>query len=461
MLTALICNWRKSAEFLIVAPTIEVAQNSFRPAYDMIRNDPELAAILHPQEHYQTITHKTTRATLKVIAADNEAVSGKKAVGVLIDEMWLFGKRPNAESMFREATGGLASRPEGFVIYLTTQSDEPPAGIFRQKLNYFRDVRDGKIKDPRSLPVLYEFPQAMLDAKLYENPDYFYITNPNLGASVDPEFLTDEMTKAVSAGAQSLSGFYAKHLNLEMGIGLRSDRWPGVEYWASRADPTLTYEEVLNRSEVVVVGIDGGGLDDLFGLAVLGRETGGGKWLLWSHAWCHDGVLERRKSIASRLRDFANAGELTIVDDRLGDLDGIVEIVREVQDRGLLGAVAVDPAGLGELVDALASLDVSSAEGNLIGVGQGYRLMNAIKTAERRLATGTLWHGGSSLMSWAVANIKLEPTATAVRATKQNAGDAKIDPIMAAFNAIDVLSTNPGGASIYNSAERSEGLLVL
>ncbi len=461
MLTALIRNWRKSAEFLIVAPTIEVAQNSFKPAYDMIRNDPELAAILHPQEHYRTITHKTTRATLKVIAADNEAVSGKKAVGVLIDEMWLFGKRPHAESMLREATGGLASRPEGFVVYLTTQSDEPPAGIFRQKLNYFRDVRDGKIKDPRSLPVLYEFPQAMLDAKLYENPDYFYITNPNLGASVDPEFLTDELTKAVSAGAQSLSGFYAKHLNLEMGIGLRSDRWPGVEYWASRADPTLTYEEVLNRSEVVVVGIDGGGLDDLFGLAVLGRETGGGKWLLWSHAWCHDGVLERRKSIASRLRDFANAGELTIVDDRLGDLDGIVEIVREVQDRGLLGAVAVDPAGLGELVDALASLDVSAADGNLIGVGQGYRLMNAIKTAERRLATGTLWHGGSSLMSWCTANLKIEPTATAIRATKQNAGDAKIDPIMAAFNAIDVLSTAPLGASIYNSAERSEGLLVL
>ncbi len=461
MLTALIRNWRKSAEFLIVAPTIEVAQNSFKPAYDMIRNDPELAAILHPQEHYRTITHKTTRATLKVIAADNEAVSGKKAVGVLIDEMWLFGKRPHAESMLREATGGLASRPEGFVVYLTTQSDEPPAGIFRQKLNYFRDVRDGKIKDPRSLPVLYEFPQAMLDAKLYENPDYFYITNPNLGASVDPEFLTDEMTKAVSAGAQSLSGFYAKHLNLEMGIGLRSDRWPGVEYWASRADLELTYEEVLNRSEVVVVGIDGGGLDDLFGLAVLGREVGGGKWLLWSHAWCHDGVLDRRKSIASKLRDFANAGELTIVDDRLGDLDGIVEIVREVQDRGLLGAVAVDPAGLGELVDALASLDVSASDGNLIGVGQGYRLMNAIKTAERRLATGTLWHGGSSLMSWCTANLKIEPTATAIRATKQNAGDAKIDPIMAAFNAIDVLSTAPLGASIYNSAERSEGLLVL
>ena len=443
MITALLRNWRKSAEFIIVAPTIEVANNSFYPARDMVRAEPELAALLHVQEHYRTITHKTTHATLKVIAADNEAVSGKKAVGVLIDELWLFGKRPNAENMLREATGGLASRPEGFVIYLTTQSDEPPAGIFKQKLQYFRNVRDGVIVDPRSLPVLYEYPQAMLDAEAYRDPANFYIPNPNLGASVDPEFLTDTYEQAKYAGNASLAGFFSKHLNVELGIGIRGDRWPGAEHWAKQADRTLTYHSILDRSEVIVVGIDGGGLDDLFGLSVLGRDKQTKDWLCWSHAWCHIGVLDRRKAIASKLMDFSKAGELTIVDDRLDDITEIVEIVSEVKSRGLLAAVAVDPAGLGELVDAMDSIGVTLENKKLVGIGQGFRMMNAIKTAERRLANGTLRHSGSGLMAWCVANIKLEATATAIRATKQHAGDAKIDPAMAMFDACDLLSMNP------------------
>ena len=442
MLTALIIGWRKEEELLILAPTIEVAGNSFKPAAAMVRADPELDALMLVQDHYRTITHRVNKSSLKVVAADTDTVSGKKAGRILIDELWVFGKRPNADAMLREATGGLVSRPEGFVIYLTTQSDAPPAGVFKDKLDYARDVRDGRIKDNRFLPVIYEFPQKMLDSEAYMDPANFYVTNPNLGRSVSQDWLEREMGKELAKDATTRATFLAKHLNVEIGMNLRANRWPGADFWARRGKD-LDLNTVLDRSEVVVVGVDGGGLDDLFGLAVLGRDRETKDWLAWCHAWCHDGVLERRKGIAARLRDFEREGSLTIVDDELADISAIVEIVDEVKRRDLLAAVAADPAGLGELIDALAGIGVTPEDGQVIGAPQGYAMMNAIKTAERKLANGTLWHDGSALMSWAVGNIKIEPTATAIRATKANAGDAKIDPAMALFDAVTVMSRNP------------------
>ena len=111
MLTELICGWRESDENLILAPTIEVAGNSFKPACDMIRADEELDALLHIQEHIRLITNRVTKATLKVVAADSATVSGKKGSRVLVDALWLFAKKVTADAMFREATGGQVSRP--------------------------------------------------------------------------------------------------------------------------------------------------------------------------------------------------------------------------------------------------------------------------------------------------------------------------------------------------------------
>lgn len=92
-ITFLLRNWRHSAEALILAPTIEVAGNSSSRPGNMIKASEELGEYLHVQDHIRTITHKHTGATLKVVAADNETVSGKKASLVIIDEFWLFGKR--------------------------------------------------------------------------------------------------------------------------------------------------------------------------------------------------------------------------------------------------------------------------------------------------------------------------------------------------------------------------------
>jgi len=451
MLTALILNWRASGEFIILAPTKEIADNSYLPIRDMVGADEELKALLKVQDHLRTVTHRQTNATLKVVAADSETVSGKKAIGVFIDELWVFGKRANAEAMLREATGGLASRPEGFIIWATTQSDAPPAGVFRQKLMYARKVRDGEIVDKSFLPVLYEFPKAMLDAGEHRDFSNAYITNPNLGLSVDEPFIERGYAQAQLDGEESFRGFLAKHLNVEIGLALLSDRWAGADFWEQQASELChALDDLLERCEVIDVGVDGGGLDDLLGLAAIGRETGTRRWLTWTHAWAHPSVLERRKSEAPRIRDFAKDGHLTLV-ERIGDdIEDVAQLVARVEQAGLLDKVGLDPAGVGAILDALEAAEIPRDK--IDGISQGWRLGGAIKTAERKLAEGTLLHGGQPLMAWCCGNARVEPRGNAILITKQASGSAKIDPLMALFNAVTLMALNPeakGGMDNY------------
>jgi phage terminase large subunit-like protein len=443
MVTALIRNWRQSSEILILAPTKEVADNAYKPASDMIRADPILKDMMHVQDHYRTIKHRKTGATLKVVAADNDTVSGKKAAFVLVDELWLFGKKENADAMLREATGGLVSRPEGFVIYLSTQSDAPPAGVFKQKLEYYRSVRDGVIDDPKSLGVLYEFPRQMVEKEEYLQPENFYITNPNMGRSVSKEWLEDELRKVLSGDGDTKQVFLSKHLNVEIGLNLRADRWPGANYWEGGASE-LTLEALLDRSEVVTVGIDGGGLDDLFGLAVIGRDKNTRDWLCWTKAWAHDDVLTRRKDIASALADFAKDQDLVICSDALKPLTDAATIVEKVKASGLLPdvhGVGLDPFGIGALVDELSTRGI---EGDVLtAIRQGAALSPASWGIEIKLKNRTFWHSGSRLMNWCVGNAKTEVRGGAVLITKQTAGRAKIDPLVAVFNAAILMSRNP------------------
>jgi phage terminase large subunit-like protein len=452
MVTAAIMNRRPEAELLLIAPTKEIADISFRQASGMIKADPELAVLFHAQRHIRTITHLTTGAMIQIKAADTDAITGVKATFILIDETHVFASKPRAADVFVELRGALAARPDGFIVQITTQSKVPPAGVFAKELRKAREVRDGKRKLPL-LPVLYELPERMMQDQAWKDPANFRLVNPNMGRSVNVAFLTREMDTAEQDGPDQMALFASQHLNVEIGLGLRSDGWAGALLWQGATEKGITFEAILERCEVVVVGVDGGGADDLLGLAVLGRERETRDWLLWGKAWAQKIVLQRRKALAPTLEGFSAAKELTFVDEPGPEVDEIADLVAQIDEAGILAAVGLDPMGIGEVVDALADRGISGND-RVIGVPQGWRLSGAIKTAERKLANRTLRHGGQPILAWNVGNAKAEARGNAIAIDKAAAGSAKIDVLTAAFNAIALMSRNPEakGRSFWEAA---------
>jgi phage terminase large subunit-like protein len=436
MLTAMFMSRRPRAEFTLIAPTIDVAKLAFEQAVGMIEADRVLIAKCHIRDHIREIRYRPTGAFLKVKSFDPRTVTGGKPAGVLLDEVHVIAEDHNADRVIGQLRGGLVSQPEAFLLMTTTQSERPPSGVFRAELLKARAVRDGRLIAP-VLPLLYELPKG-LD---WRDPAHWAMVNPNNGFSVHVDRLVPDYEAADLAGIEELRRWASQHLNVEVGLALQADYWSGALFWEAQGAPDLDLETLLDRCDLVEIGIDGGGLDDMLGLAVLGREYGSGDWLLWSKAWVHPIAIERRKGEAPRYRDLAQQGDLGIVETMGADFDEVTAICEHVEAGGKLDRIGVDPVGIAGVLDALAAVGI--AGDRVVGIPQGWRLSGAIKTVERRLADRAFWHGGTGLMAWCVGNARVEPAGNAVKITKQASGVGKIDPVIAMFMAAALMSANP------------------
>jgi phage terminase large subunit-like protein len=441
MVTALLLNERPSASFILTAPVHDVTELAFAAAAGAIALDPVLEKKLHVREHLKVIVHRETKARLEIMTFDPSVLTGQKPSGALIDELHVVSKMSKASSAIRQLRGGMLPFPESFLVFITTQSEEAPSGVFRAELMKARAIRDGK-RAGAMLPVLYEFPEEMQsDAAVWRNPANWPMVAPNVGRSMTIARLTEEFATAEETGEDELRAWASQHLNLEIGLALHSDRWAGADYWEGQGTAGLSLDTVLERSEVVTIGIDGGGLDDLLGLAVLGRDAQTRDWLLWTHAWAHPSVLQRRKSEAPRFLDFERDGDMTLVQSIGEDVQQVADLVMRVNDTGKLDKIGVDPVGIGAIVDALTDGGIEFER--IVGISQGWKMTGAIKTVERKLAEGTFHHGDQDMMAWCVGNAKVEPRGNAITITKQASGSAKIDPLAATFDAASLMGLNP------------------
>lgn len=444
MLTALLLNERPLAKFLLVAPTQDVTKLAFDQAAGMIALDEYLSKRMHVTIHMKRITDTETGATLQIMSFDPQVLTGQKPAGFLIDELHVMSGSEKASTALGQLRGGMIAQPEAFGVIITTQSEKPPAGVFKAELLSARKVRSGESRG-KTLPVLYEFPPDIAsDREKWSNPANWHMVNPNLGRSVTLERLVTGVgswAEAQDRGIEEVTRWASQHLNIEVGVGLGSDRWRGADHWMGAVEAGLTLDDLLERSEVVVLGVDGGGLDDLLGVAVLGREAGGRRWLLWNKAWMHEGVLALRKAEAARFRDFQRDGQLVIVQDMEEAFSDVADLALQIDQAGVLHGVALDPMGVGLIIDAMVEREIAAER--CIGIPQGWKLNGAIKSVEVKLASGAMVHAGQSMMAWCVGNAKVVPKGNAITIDKQAAGAGKIDPLVASFIAAAVMGTNP------------------
>jgi phage terminase large subunit-like protein len=454
IVTAAILNERPSAELLLIAPTINIASISYKQASGIIRltemeSGARLDDLFSVHDHEKKIRNLNPRvpSEIAIKAADADVITGSKASFILIDETHVFATRPAAKGVFVEIRGAL-SHPQnkGFLLQITTQSKTPPQGVFKSELQRARDVRDGKLLLPL-MAVLYELPVALAKDGGWKKTATWAMVNPHLNRSVSADFLADEVMKAEADGPEALALCASQHFNVEIGQGQGGDGWAGARHWAAAALPGMGLDELLEQSEVCTIGVDWGGADDLASLAVIGRRRGDKVWLHWQRSWARPSVFEERKSIAPALLDFKAQGDLWIMQTGEEQADAAADICAQVHLAGKLpveNGIGLDVAGVALLIDALEERGM--ADPLVRPIPQGWQLQAAISTVPLKLEDRRMLHCGQSIMGWAVGNAKQELRGSNYVVTKQASGAAKIDPLMATFNAAMLMFRNPVAA---------------
>ncbi len=457
-LTALFMEEAPNRQMLLVAPSQNISERCFDQAQGMIRIDSRLNAIFKVQDHLKCIERRKTGTKLDVKTFDTTIVTGEIPILTIIDELHELGKKAKASAVMQQIRGGGITMQGGQLLMITTQSDEQPAGIWKLELSKARAIRDGRGgAAPILLPVLYEFPpELQRDQAYWRDKRNWSAILPNLGRSIDPQRLADDYVNNGSINQEVEKIWASQHLNIEIGVGINDDGWRGADFWEQNADARLAdLDELLARSEVATVGFDVGGLDDLFGLAVMGREKKTRQWLLWNRAWAVRGVLELRKDIASRLLDFEQEGSLVLTEKPGEIILQIGDVIEKVLKAGLLpdkNAVGFDPNNVAAMIEELIRRGITDEM--LKRLLQGPALSPAIWGLEHKLADGTITHAGLDLMAWCAGNAKVELRGNGNLITKQVSGRAKVDPLHAAFCAAILMSWNPAaqGKSFWEAA---------
>lgn len=200
------------------------------------------------REHLKEVVDRVNKTRLQIRTFDAKILTGPPLSFFLLDELHLLRQVAEASRVIGQMRGNMMSQKEAFGGFITTQSDDAPAGAFDEELKKARAIRDGTfIEQIRSicpdlppdmvgfagqmLSILYEMPPDLVKSGAWQDPANWPMVTPNLGRSVYLDQMQKDWLDAQFKGEKEKRRWASQHLNIEIGLALASNDWAGAQYW--------------------------------------------------------------------------------------------------------------------------------------------------------------------------------------------------------------------------------------
>lgn len=417
----LLCDREPGAEVYSAAYSREQASLVYQAAVGMVRGSAALSEYCSIVDSGRKIFARQLDGRYTALPAESAAAHGYNPSAVIFDEL----HTQRTRDLYDVLKTGTGARRQPLFVSITT------AGFDRHSVcwelwQYARQVRDGIIKDPGFLPVLYE---AGDDAD-WKSPTVWHRTNPNLGVSVSEEFLREECERA-----KSLPSYENTFRNLYLNQWTEQvERWLSLEAWArgNEALPDLSDKPAW-------AGLDLSATADLTALCLAWKRADGGYYLL-PHFWIPGEALKRRVHRDRVPYDvWAKAGLITLQAGRESiDHDLLVRGVERLLKTHRCRQIAIDRWNADHVANCL------SRDGfDVVKFGQGFASMSGpTKLFEQAVIDGKIQHGGHEVLAWNAANVAVSRDAAENKKPDKAKSTERIDGIVAAIMAVGLASVH-------------------
>lgn len=401
------------AQLYCAAAELEQAKLIYRHMAGMVIRNPEMAARARVFRSLKSIEYEAEGVVFKALSSDADTKHGLGAHLVVVDELHAH-KDGELVDVLMTST---AARREPLVVYITT-ADYERESVCNQKYDYACKVRDGVLRDPSFLPVIFE---AAAGAD-WTDPATWAAANPNLGVSVRRDYLERECRRAQDQPTYE-NTFKRLHLNIRT---QQDVRWLPIAKWQACA--TAVDAEAL-RGRVCYAGLDLSTKVDLTAYALVFPPTDADPlWRVLPRFFIPDAnARQREKRDRVPFLTWADQGFVRMTSGDVVDFDAIKDALLEDARMFDLREVAYDPWNATQLATQLQSEGVVMVE-----FRQGFASMSEpTKELERLVISREFAHGGHPVLGWMVSHVSIELDAAGnVKLSKKKSRE-RIDGLVA------------------------------
>lgn len=379
---------------------------------------------------------------LESLSNDAGTQHGRTPVFALVDELHAWKKR----ELWDVIRTGLVKVPGSLSVVITT-AGRGQENIAFDVIDYARKVAAGKIDDPATLPILFE---TASDAD-WQDEDVWFAANPGLVHGYPDIGGLRQLAREALERPADREAFRQLHLNVWLGHS--SDPFVEMEIY-DRGSAAIDLDELEDLP--CWIGVDLSSTSDLTAVVAAWRDGNGGFAVVPWFFCPEDNLDKRTQQSGYPYNRWSDEGHIIATPGNVVDIRIVEDHIRELCDRFDVREIAFDPHYARITMANLAEDGYPAIE-----MRQGWITMGpAIRELEKAILAGKFQHGGNPVLRWNFDNIAIQDDGKGNRSFHKGKARDKIDGAVAAAMAVGRAAMGEDSRSVYDSADRAEGLLI-